>query len=763
MNSVLITTVVLLVFVLILLRLQRRRPLLQYIFFIRHSVLVGLILLLLAPLALYVIPTMGQNLFVIDTVWGIGLVTALAILASWVVMFTMLLTIRSAPRVMLDIYKPLHAPRWLPQWVIRHRAWFFALLALPIVIATYIHSTHVDTGWVELIRPVPAWVQAADYAAQWREAVILAPQWSRAVGIALGIAPAWLLLRITTLLRRWVSPLLDRVRATLGRWLQPLLGPLPPSIQSAYSDQRVRTFRHDEAAGFFIVTLTIYFLGFLFLRPDAPRLQVPALSYFLLMLILLGWLLPGLSLILDRWRVPTLFVLLGISYIFWFVANFSGRNTDHVYSVLEPPANVELRPTEPLTPERVYRLWASRHSVEEFPVMTVVTVSGGGISSATWSTQVLTGLQAQLGQAFSNSILLFSTVSGGSVGVLNFVDAFDATGAPVDDAALQRVVENASSASLSHTVWGIIYPDLWRFFLSDPVIWDPTQDRGWALEQAWGGRLHNRDATLLNWGRDVEEGRRPLVIFNSSIVETGERMLLTSAQNDSQQSSSWPTRYFLDEYAGYDMPVTTAARLSATFPYVSPIARPAFKGALIGPNGYRLADGGYFDNHGTVTAIEWLQNILPLAKADGRNKVLVIEIRLYDFLPTELPESGPRANWTNTFVGPLTTLLGTWGTTQVQRATVEWSLLQEAHPDVQIQKVAFFPRPKPRCNVEEDPTCGEELLDPATVPLSWQLSPGQIEFLQESWAQRSTAERQKVADCLQRGACGVMQSIFQEE
>ncbi|MCB9156002.1 MAG: patatin-like phospholipase family protein [Caldilineaceae bacterium] len=762
MNSVLITVVALFVLIILLLRIQRSRPLLQYLFFIRHSLLVGLILVGLAPVALYLLPNMGQNLFVIDTIWGIGLVTALAVIASWVVMFTMLLTIRSAPRVMLDIYRPVHAPRWLPKWVIRQRAWFFALLTLPILIAVYVHSDHVDQSWVTRIATVPPWVQNAGYGAQWMQAVQAAPAWSRAVGLAVGIAPAWLLLRVAILLRSWLSPSLDRIRAALASWLRPLLGPLPVSIQNAYSDQNVRSFRHDEAAGFFILTLVIYFLGFIFLRPDAPRFSVPALSYFLLMLILLGWLLPGLSLILDRWRVPTLFVLLALSYIFWGVANLSGYPTGHVYNVVDPPTDALRRPTQPLTPERVYQLWSQRHPVAQYPVMTVVTVSGGGISSATWSSQVLTGLQKQLGASFSDSILFFSTVSGGSVGVLNFVDAYRQGQPPADD--LDAIVTQASTESLSPTIWGIVYPDLWRFFLSNPVIWNPTHDRGWALEQAWANRLHHPDATLLDWGRDVEDGLRPLVLFNSSIVETGERMLLTPAQAESnQQSARWPTRYFLDMYAGRDLPVTTAARLSATFPYVSPIARPAFDGTPIEPNGFRLADGGYFDNHGTVTAIEWLQQILPLAKAEKRTKILVLEIRLYDFLPRTPPENEFQPNWTNTFIGPLSTLLGTWGTTQVQRATVEWSLLQEAHPDVQIQKVAFFPRPKPRCTVEDDPACGEELLDPATVPLSWQLSPGQIEFLQESWRERSTAERQKVAACLQRGACGLMQSIFQAE
>ena len=63
-----------------------------------------------------------------------------------------------------------------------------------------------------------------------------------------------------------------------------------------------------------------------------------------------------------------------------------------------------------------------------------------------------------------------------------------------------------------------------------------------------------------------------------------------------------------------DIRIATAARLSASFPYVSPAARPTSDSdsALTDgePGRYtrtHVVDGGYFDNSGLCALTEWLQ------------------------------------------------------------------------------------------------------------------------------------------------------------
>jgi hypothetical protein len=52
----------------------------------------------------------------------------------------------------------------------------------------------------------------------------------------------------------------------------------------------------------------------------------------------------------------------------------------------------------------------------------VVAASGGGITASLWTARVLTALQGEVGTDFTRSIRLISSVSGGSVGTMYFLD-----------------------------------------------------------------------------------------------------------------------------------------------------------------------------------------------------------------------------------------------------------------------------------------------------------------------------------------------------
>jgi hypothetical protein len=86
----------------------------------------------------------------------------------------------------------------------------------------------------------------------------------------------------------------------------------------------------------------------------------------------------------------------------------------------------------------------------------VVTASGGGIQAAGWTAQVLAGLQCWLGEDFTKSIGLISSVSGGSVGSLFFVDYCEEDGAIASN-NLKAVVQDAVQDGLETMGWGLVY------------------------------------------------------------------------------------------------------------------------------------------------------------------------------------------------------------------------------------------------------------------------------------------------------------------
>lgn len=642
------------VLLLILLWVQRSTPIFTYLFFARYSLFTGLILVGLPLLSVTAASNVGRNLFVLHAWWDVALVTWFAILLSWVMMSTLRLTWHTLPEIGITA-APLPLPIW-PEWAI---AAAFSLAALPMVAVTILQSHK---------------------AASWRS-------W---LGLIIGVVVTFLARAAADsyLIPFIHQPWLSWLRSGLD-WLFIHLLHYGPAGE------------HEGALAYFLLTLILYVSGFWLLRPGRGWLQIPALCYFLLWFMLLGWLLPGIALFLDRYHISPLLVLTAISYLCWALTS-----TDYYYSV-QPKATVPDEPApERLTSITAFERWHALHPMEQFPVMTVVTASGGGIKAAYWTASVLAKLQEEFGERFGQSILLISSASGGSVGSMYFVDGYSAAGAP-DAAQLRKIVNAARSPSLAETAWGIIYPDFWRVFFPFPIVSNRLLDRGWALEQTWAQRLTKARTTLADWKTGIAAGWRPTTFFNATVVETGEQFVLTPLDNQIQANGlpvSGEAKYFSGLYPQYDLDVATAARLSAAFPYVSPGARAI---NTPGIRDYHLVDGGYYDNYGVVSALNWLKQVMPTAVARNRHKLLIIQIQSAPFDENKFPPPNDYAGWLYSLAGPLITFLNVQGTAQQQRNSMEFQIFESAHrDDLNIKRVKF------------------ELSQ--SVSLSWQLAPDEI-------------------------------------
>lgn len=326
-----------------------------------------------------------------------------------------------------------------------------------------------------------------------------------------------------------------------------------------------------------------------------------------------------------------------------------------------------------------------------------------------------------------------------------FIDAFT-QGRPPSEAGLDRMIEKAGTSSLSATAWGLAYPDFWRgFSLQNPFR--PYFDRAWAMEQVWKRTLRPGDPegktvpTLSQWRVDTLAGLRPAALFNATIAETGERLVLSPLKlnplpggcvvDNPGFEDCVDARTFTNLYREKDLPVTTAARLSATFPFVSPITR-----ARLGrgeANGYHVADGGYYDNFGVVTLVEGLHSILHMqrgapdvpaglnaaaAAAAAREplappKILILEIRASD--SKKVQEATPRRGWAFGTAGPMLTLLNVWGSGQTSRNNLDLELLEELAPKLnfKIERATF-------------PLATE-------APLSWHLTEAEKQEIENAW------------------------------
>jgi hypothetical protein len=130
------------------------------------------------------------------------------------------------------------------------------------------------------------------------------------------------------------------------------------------------------------------------------------------------------------------------------------------------------------------------------------------------------------------------------------------------------------------------------------------------LELAWS-RNSSKDPKnhpqlaepLSNWNAAVTEKPLPAIVMNSTIVENGYRLLLGTtypAAGLAPDSRENATALHCIRGKQRDVQVVTLARLSATFPWVTPTARA--EGDSTKPH---MVDGGYYDDYGMATLVEW--------------------------------------------------------------------------------------------------------------------------------------------------------------
>jgi hypothetical protein len=443
--------------------------------------------------------------------------------------------------------------------------------------------------------------------------------------------------------------------------------------------------------------------------------MVAALIGPLMAVLVLGWAGSAAQFFLGRWHIPLLLVVAVAGWI-----NGMLPWSDHTYNLL--PRN------DTPAPEPFQVLMAKDRSCA-----IVVSAAGGGIQAAAWTAKVLQELHNQFGAEFDRALCLVSSISGGSTGTACYVDWLK-RGAP----QLAISPFNAASASsLDEVSWGLAWPDLLRVL----IAWPFQMDRALAMEQAW---IQNSGSGTLNqplsdWNPPTARGDLPAIIMNSTMVEVGGPLLLGTSDVNSpetgRKSSCWwdGDELHVDDGRKLDIPVVRAARLSATFPFVTPAARP-----VKANHEPHMMDGGFYDNYGMATLTEWVEQALEEQASKSTpgservKRVLVVQVNGFprsDFAPPKKSSGG----WVSQLIAPIKILVNVRTAGQVSHRDVELSLLKGKWRarGIEIDNVNFE-------------------LDEKNAPLSWHLMPRQRAAVEDAWTGNPyvVRAREKVANFL---------------
>jgi hypothetical protein len=560
-------------------------------------------------------------------------------------------------------------------------------------------------------------------------------------------------------------------------------------------------------------------IALLYLLTNAERF--PILATILIVAMALCWALCGISFFFDRYRLPVVTLVLVLTIaprlmhwdraIYWDKGLAWGNGQEeHYLSTTQAPAGGSCVPTpKDILLDRLAASAGELDDSEQDRPLIIVTASGGGLHASAWTAAVLARLEGTFDQlspgSFHRSLLLASTVSGGSVGLFSYLREIQ----PGWDPDFTRMQIAAQCSSLEAVGWGFAYFDLPKAFVPIlPYFIPPSsgdgdldksplfKDRTWSLRKGFArnaynefcvdtwhrdhgepvaGGLRMRLASSMKQQSDAEELEKKLTLrsllpsrnhifpaftMNTTSYEDGLRFLLANYRiPDPDTSKDWPdtrpnykARSFLATYStgkgkagefAPDLPLATAAQLSAAFPYISSAARvPLSIDNQV--NAVHFVDGGYYDNDGTSSALEFLRYALARTPSAGQDvcqvwskeeetkassrklRILLIEIRNsgddlggeFDQWPNHTSANTPANLLTQLFAPPG----GLWqaghesvtGRNRVALAQLEHALADR----LEIHRVVFAD--------------SHAIPDVHTDPLSWSLTPAQRREVQHS-------------------------------
>lgn len=486
--------------------------------------------------------------------------------------------------------------------------------------------------------------------------------------------------------------------------------------------------------------------------------QAPTLLYALLIIWVITLLLEGITYKVDRFfenrtniskytfRFPLLFVLIGLSAL-----SYGLLGVDHYFKLKDSSVDI-FSYEEDFKTAIGNRLCPSafkeNQKCDEPQSLVVIAASGGGIQASGWTTQVLTGLEQEIGSDFSKSIGLISSVSGGSVGTMFYLDRLNQG---IIDRP-EELIEDSTEDWLASVGWGLAYPDLVRVIGLPFLNLNKYLDRGYALEKDWQRTLRNPSATLDDWYIKAKNGSIPIPVFNSILIENGRRFLISpfkfvpgemkdylldfnqaiklSKSEKRSKAIDFRTLYNCGEqdtskFCTID--ITTAARLSASFPYVSPMPRNDRDNIINSSDtsqtflqNYHMGDGGYFDNGGLFTAVEWLDRFLELNAQDlNIKKIVLLQINAFPEIQLQTQQQG-EPGFITVGLGPINALNNVRDSTQTARNIQAANLLKKRWQDNNSNSI----------NIQ---TYTISFPSNYNQPLSWQLSQSQKNNLKQAW------------------------------
>lgn len=402
--------------------------------------------------------------------------------------------------------------------------------------------------------------------------------------------------------------------------------------------------RHHFAAvlSMFVAFVFLMAIGFLL---DYEIFQLPAAASITIFLAILISVVGAFSYFLQSWSVPfaVVFLLLLNLLYRWGVIdptnkayglNYNKKTGRAAYTPtqLQQLCTVEQMQADKDSMIVVLNQWKAKQKQEK-PYLYLISVSGGGTRSATFTMGVLQKLDSLSKGEIMHQTFLITGASGGMLGAAYF-RALSEKRDQGKNVNLQdpAFIDDISKDLLNPTFSSLVARDLaspaQKFKVGDYVY---VKDRAYAFEQQLNRNTHFlMDKELGQFSAAEKTARIPTMIFNSVITRDGRKMLISTHPlsflmrppgDSSLQDGSDPDAIDFSALFKRQNPMNlrllTALRMNATFPYVLPNVWLPSEPTI------DVMDAGLRDNYGIETAIRFVHVFKDWIKANTAGVVLL--------------------------------------------------------------------------------------------------------------------------------------------
>jgi hypothetical protein len=344
--------------------------------------------------------------------------------------------------------------------------------------------------------------------------------------------------------------------------------------------------------------------------------------------------------------------------------------------------------------ERVLNRWKAQTG-EEKPKLILLNASGGGLRSSLFTLNVLQTLDSTLGADFYPNVHLIAGSSGGMLGASYYRQLKYESSRRKDLKAndLQHV-QNMGQDLLNPIAFNLAVNDLfwrWRTFEYNGQAY--LIDRG----KAFDDKLEENTMGLLSgafgdWREAEYQAQMPTMVLAPTIIGDGRKLLMSNLGISFLTFSQPPpgisltreydaveySRLFKEQRYG-DLRFTTALRMSASFPYITPLVNMPSKPTI------ELIDAGARDNEGFELGLRYILKMKDWI-AENTSGVVVVQIKANR--PDEVPIEEPGYSRLSQIVKPFGGIIRSFGNLQIYNKALLMEL-SESSLDFPVDLVRY--------------------------------------------------------------------------